>query len=73
MTADACDRVVIAGPVEATAIGNVLMQMIGTGKLGSIKEARELVRDSFDTVRYEPTNASDWDEPAERFESLVSS
>jgi rhamnulokinase len=73
MTADACDRVVIAGPVEATAIGNVLMQMIGTGKLASIKEARELVRNSFDTVRYDPQNAADWNEPAERFEALVAS
>ena len=71
MTADACDRVVIAGPVEATAIGNVLMQMIGTGHLSSIDEGRAVVRNSFDTVRYEPESASNWNEPAERFAALA--
>tara|TARA_R110002049_G_scaffold47902_1_gene138469 strand:- start:195672 stop:197162 length:1491 start_codon:yes stop_codon:yes gene_type:complete len=71
MTADACNRVVVAGPVEATAIGNVLMQMIGTGHLSSIEEARALVRESFDTKSFEPTNASDWDVPAERFAALA--
>src|SRR5690606_25825390 len=44
MTADACNRTVVAGPVEATAIGNVVMQMIGTGHLRTIEEARQLVR-----------------------------
>jgi len=71
MTADACDRVVIAGPVEATAIGNVLMQMIGTGDLESIEQARALVRTSFDTVRYEPSDPQAWHEPAKRFAALT--
>ena len=42
-TADACQRTVFAGPVEATAIGNVLVQAIAAGDLGSIGEARQLV------------------------------
>lgn len=70
MTADACNRTVVAGPVEATAIGNVVMQMIGTGKLHSIDEARQLVRDSFPTRTYEPQNTEVWDAPARRFEEL---
>lgn len=70
MTADACDRHVVAGPVEATAIGNLLMQMIGTGKLNSIDEARQLVRSSFDTKEYVPQESSAWTEPAQRFASL---
>ncbi|MGB7347788.1 MAG: rhamnulokinase family protein [Pirellulaceae bacterium] len=70
MTADACNRTVIAGPVEATAIGNVVMQMIGTGRLQSITEARQLVRRSFDAVTYEPQESAIWDEPAERFAKL---
>jgi len=60
MTADACDRDVIAGPVEATAIGNVLMQMIGSGKLSSVDEARTLVRNSFETKTYRPQSPDDW-------------
>ncbi len=70
MTADACDRVVIAGPVEATAMGNVLMQMLGTGRLHSIDEARQLVRNSCDAVRYEPQQPEHWHEPARKFEAL---
>ncbi len=70
MTADACDRTVVAGPVEATAIGNVVMQMIGTGRLQSIEEARELIRNSFPTKTYTPQNTPAWDEPAARFAKL---
>ena len=47
LTASACARKVTAGPVEATAIGNILVQMIGAGALGGIAEARALVIDSF--------------------------
>jgi rhamnulokinase len=67
MTADACGRRVVAGPVEATAIGNILMQMIGSGSLHSIDEARELVRQSFPTQTYEPQTTDRWDEPAAKF------
>ena len=70
MTADACNRTVVAGPVEATAIGNVLMQMIGGGQLASIDEARALVRSSFETKEYQPIDPAAWDEPAGRFEDL---
>ena len=70
MTADACDREVIAGPAEGTAIGNLLMQMLGLGSLDSIASARKLVRDSFPTVRYRPQDPSRWDEPAARFRAL---
>ncbi len=73
MTADACNRTVVAGPVEATAIGNVVMQMIGTGRLQSIVEARQMIRHSFDTVTYQPQNATAWDEPAQRFAALAPS
>lgn len=70
MTADACNRTVVAGPVEATAIGNVAMQMIGTGKLHSIDEARQLVRESFPVRTFQPKNTDVWDAPAKRFAEL---
>ena len=52
--ADACGRRVVAGPVEATAIGNIMMQAVADGAVGSIAEAREVVRRSFDVEEYEP-------------------
>jgi len=54
MTADSCGIPVIAGPVEGTAIGNILMQLIANGELANISEARQLVKDSFPTTTYEP-------------------
>jgi rhamnulokinase len=70
MTADACNRTVVAGPVEATAIGNLLMQMVGTHQIADVNSARRLVRESFETVNYEPQNPSDWEEAADRFAKL---
>ncbi len=54
MTADACQVPVEAGPVEGTAIGNILVQLIANGELAGIAEARQLVRDSFPTKTFEP-------------------
>ncbi len=70
-TADACDRPVLAGPVEATAIGNVLTQAVGLGVLGSLADAREVVRRSFEVRAYEPRNPDAWRGPYERFQALV--
>jgi rhamnulokinase len=53
-TADAAGRPVLAGPVEATAIGNLLVQGMAAGEIGSIDEGRRLVAASFRPVRYEP-------------------
>jgi rhamnulokinase len=61
MTADACNRTVVAGPVEATAIGNLVMQAIGDGELKSIVDARRLVLASFETKTYQPIPSQiDW-------------
>lgn len=70
-TADACHRPVHAGPVEATAIGNVLVQALGLGMLGSLQDAREVVRHSFEVVTYTPQNPDSWQKPYQRFLSLV--
>nr|MBA3485522.1 rhamnulokinase [Pirellulales bacterium] len=66
MTADACNRPVLAGPVEATAIGNVLMQAIAAGEVADVPQAREVVRRSFDLVEYHPHEDDRWAETAER-------
>jgi rhamnulokinase len=65
--ADACHRPVVAGPVEATAIGNVLVQALGLKAIGSLSEAREVVRQSFEVRTYEPCQPERWEEPYRRF------
>jgi rhamnulokinase len=60
--ADATGRPVIAGPVEATAAGNILMQAIALGHIGTLDEGRRVIRESFDTRVYEPGDAAGWDE-----------
>jgi len=59
--ADATGREVIAGPVEATSIGNVLMQAKAVGRLGSLAEIRAVVRNSFPTRRYVPAGVEAWE------------
>jgi len=54
LTANACGIPVIAGPVEATALGNLLMQLVACGAIGSVAEGRALVRASFPTEEYQP-------------------
>jgi rhamnulokinase len=66
-TADACGRRVLAGPVEATATGNLMMQAIAAGDVGSVAEAREVIRRSFEVEQYEPRNTAAWDEAHGRF------
>jgi rhamnulokinase len=70
LTADACNRPVLTGPVEATAMGNVLVQAIGLGLIGSLAQAREIVRRSVQLTRYEPQQPKEWLEPYERFRKL---
>jgi rhamnulokinase len=71
LTADACNRPVLAGPVEATALGNVLVQALGLGLVGSLAEGREVVRRSFDLRTHEPRNPESWQGPYERFLQLL--
>lgn len=58
--ADATGKKVIAGPAEATAIGNILMQAKATGQIKTLTEARKLVRNSFELKEYDPQNVSLW-------------
>ncbi len=72
LTADACGRPVYAGPVEATAIGNIAVQAIAAGEIKNVAEAREVVHNSFDIDQYEPQgNAAMWDDGYARFLKLI--
>ena len=68
--ADSCNRPVVAGPVEATAIGNLLMQAVALGDLASPAEVREVVRNSFSPVCYEPQNTAAWDDAFHRYQKI---
>ena len=70
-TADATGIPVLAGPVEATVSGNVLVQALGRGYLSSPQEIRDVVRTSFEPIEYEPHNSSRWDEVYDRYLRLV--
>jgi rhamnulokinase len=72
LTADATGCVVQAGPVEATALGNLLAQLVALGEVADFSEGRELVRRSFPVEIFEPRPDSRWTEAAARFDQLVS-
>ncbi len=61
MIADATGRPVVAGPVEATAIGNLLVQLLASNGRLDLRALRSVVRDSFEPVHYEPRDAARWD------------
>ncbi|MCE9544103.1 MAG: rhamnulokinase [Planctomycetia bacterium] len=68
MTADACQRRVVAGPVEATAVGNLMMQAVAAGDVRDITQARDVIRRSFDVEEYAPRDRAErWDEAYTRY------
>jgi rhamnulokinase len=67
-TADATGRTVIAGPVEATALGNVAMQMLAVGAVNDLAEARRIIEHSFPVERFHPANADRWEAQYRRFQ-----
>lgn len=69
-SADATGRPVHAGPVEATAIGNILVQALALGHLTSLAEGRQLVADSFPFITHQPQQTTAWLKACEKFESL---
>jgi rhamnulokinase len=73
LTADATRRLVRAGPVEATALGNLMVQAYARGYLGSLKDIRAAVRGSSVEVRdYQPTGSADaWDDAYERLQRVI--
>jgi rhamnulokinase len=73
LTADATGRRVLAGPAEATALGNVAIQILATGGASSLREVRAIVDRSFPTEVFDPLEPGKWDQQAERFEQYCGS
>lgn len=71
-TADATNTTVITGPVEATIIGNVIMQAIGMGHIKDLAEGRKIICNSFDVETFTPKETDQWDDNYERFKKLKS-
>ena len=70
-TANAARRPVVAGPAEATALGNILMQAFARGEIGSLNGIREVVRNSTELTTLEPDDGDAWEDAYGRFRRLV--
>jgi rhamnulokinase len=70
-TADACHRPVVTGPVEATALGNVLVQARASGEVATLSDIRSIVRSSSEMKHYQPQQRSAWDQAYGRFCELL--
>lgn len=68
---NAAEIPVVAGPVEATAIGNILIQAIAKGVISSVKEGRELVGNSFELITYEPKDTDLWDKAYSKYLKII--
>lgn len=67
-TANATGKRVLAGPVEATALGNIAIQIMATGEASSLREVRAIVDRSFPTEVFEPMDTDKWEQHFQRFE-----
>jgi rhamnulokinase len=71
MTADACGREVVAGPVEAAALGNAMVQAVATGHLSSLSEGRAVLKQSVEYQSYSPAQGNKWQDAFERYKCIV--
>jgi rhamnulokinase len=71
LSANACQMTVVAGPTEATAVGNILIQAIAMGQLSSLEDVRRVVRRSFPVTNYDCKEESTWRDAYERFQGLI--
>lgn len=70
-TADATGKPTSAGPIEATALGNLLTQAMAQGYLASLQELRRIVRQSFEMVWYQPQDTPKWQRAYQEFQQLI--
>jgi rhamnulokinase len=71
LTANATGLPVVAGPAEATAIGNIMVQALALGYVKSLDDIRKIIRNSVELKNYEPSGAKEWDLASERFQNLL--
>lgn len=71
MAADACNTTVVAGPIEATALGNVAAQLIASGDIKDMWQAREIIRNSEATKTFSPKSPVEWDEAYKKYINVI--
>jgi rhamnulokinase/L-fuculokinase len=71
MTASSCNRRVLAGPVEATVLGNIAVQLLAQGDIKNIAQAREIIAGSENVAEYYPENAEEWDKAYDRYIKIL--
>ena len=70
-TADACNKIVVAGPIEATALGNLMVQAIATGFIKDLDSGRQAIGRSVEQQHYEPNNVSSWQAAYKEFKRIL--
>ncbi|MBO5197403.1 MAG: rhamnulokinase [Lachnospiraceae bacterium] len=70
-TASACGMPVVAGPVEATVLGNIALQLMADGAIADLKQAREIIAREPDIKKYEPQNKEAWDKAYQEFRRIT--
>lgn len=71
LTADSIDKAVIAGPVEATALGNIILQLIALKEIKDIDEGRKIIAKTENLKSYTPSHSKEWDEAYDRFVKII--
>ena len=71
MAANSCRLPVVAGPVEATALGNIIIQLVALGALENIDEGRALIAKTQELRRYEPKDTAAWDKAYEAYQTII--
>ena len=71
MTANSCNCKVSAGPVEATVLGNIAIQLMASNEIGSLEEARNIIRNSQKITYYEAQNKEEWDKQFKKFKEII--
>ena len=67
LTANACDRDVVAGPIEATVLGNIAVQLLASGDIESIADARRIIAESENVTKYTPADTAEWTQAYSRY------
>ena len=71
MTADSLDMPVIAGPTEATALGNIILQFIALGDIADVDAGREIIKAHENLKEYKPVNSAEFEEAYQKFLNVI--